>query len=166
MQFKEFFEERPYFLNEREYWGSIGAGVIPFAHDTQKFLLSLRSKEVNEPGTWGVIGGKLDEGETNPKVAALREFREEIGLPLDENNLELIYVYNSKEKTENGKSAFTYYTFIANMDNELPELETKQYGWETDTCKWFSLEELELAQNLHYGVKELLKRKALHKVIT
>ena len=165
MEFKEFYQERTYFLNEREYWGSMGAGVIPFARDTRKFLLSLRSKEVNEPGTWGIIGGKLDEGETNPKIAALREFTEEIVLPIDESSLELVYVYNSKEKDENNKSRFTYYTFIANLDREIPELETKEYGWETDTCKWFSLKELELSKNLHFGVKELLKRKILHKII-
>ena len=163
MKFREFYEDYQYYLNEKEYWGSVGAGIIPFAQDTQRFLLSLRSADVNEPNTWGVIGGKLDEHENNPMQAAVREFKEEIGLQIDENNLELIYVYNSPEK-ENGESVFKYYTFVGYISKEIPELETKQYGWETERCKWFSLEEIYKIKNLHFGVKELLKHNALEKI--
>jgi 8-oxo-dGTP pyrophosphatase MutT (NUDIX family) len=162
MKFTTFLEKYK-FINEREYYGNLGAGVIPYALDTNKFLLSLRSKEVNEPGTWGIIGGKVEDDEANPKLAALREAHEEIGLEIPESALNLIYVYNSAEKDENGDSIFSYYTFLANLDNEVPELETKEYGWETDTCKWFSLDEIKKLKNVHFGVKALLKNKALEK---
>jgi 8-oxo-dGTP pyrophosphatase MutT (NUDIX family) len=164
MNFNDYIIESLY-LSEREYWGNMGAGIVPYAMDTKKFLLALRSEEVDQPGTWGVIGGKVDEGETNPKEAAMREFEEEMGFSLDGASLELINVFNSREKDEKGRNLFNYYTFVAYLQHELPELETREYGWETDTCKWFSIEELELARNLHFGVKDLLKRKKLQKVV-
>lgn len=40
-----------------KFWGNAGAGVILFAKDTGRVLLALRSPYVNEPNTWGTIGG-------------------------------------------------------------------------------------------------------------
>jgi ADP-ribose pyrophosphatase YjhB (NUDIX family) len=61
----------------KEFWGDVGAGVLPYCPLTKRFLINLRSQEVNEPGTWGVWGGKMDWGETEPVETAERELREE-----------------------------------------------------------------------------------------
>jgi hypothetical protein len=66
---------------------------------------------------------------------------------------------------ENGESQFKYYTFVAKIDREIPELETKQYNWETERCKWFSLDEIKRIKKLHFGVKELIRHKALQDVV-
>ena len=51
------------------------------------------------------------------------------------------------------------------IDREIPELETKEYNWETEKCKWFSLEEIKRIKRLHFGVKELVKHNALEEVV-
>jgi 8-oxo-dGTP pyrophosphatase MutT (NUDIX family) len=63
--------------NTKVFWGKKAAGILAYAMDTKKFLVPLRSEHVYQPLTYGVIGGKLDEGENNIKQAAIREFEEE-----------------------------------------------------------------------------------------
>ena len=57
--------------------GKSRSGIIPYCPTTKRFLLALRSQYVNEPNTWGLLGGKIDDGE-NPEEAAKRELTEEI----------------------------------------------------------------------------------------
>jgi 8-oxo-dGTP pyrophosphatase MutT (NUDIX family) len=58
------------------FFGNRGAGVLVYCQNTNRFLLGLRSKFINEPGTWGTFGGKIED-DANPKEAALRELKEE-----------------------------------------------------------------------------------------
>ena len=64
--------------NPSEYWGLSGAGCIVISKSTHKFLFGCRSDEVQEPGTWGGFGGKVD-GDDSPLETAKREFEEETG---------------------------------------------------------------------------------------
>jgi 8-oxo-dGTP pyrophosphatase MutT (NUDIX family) len=64
------------------YWGTIGAGIVPFCVNTKRFLIGLRSGYVMEPHTYGGFGGKLDidEGvDETIEIAAKRELSEETG---------------------------------------------------------------------------------------
>jgi 8-oxo-dGTP pyrophosphatase MutT (NUDIX family) len=58
------------------YWGSKAAGI--FFTDGVKVLLLKRSKKGDNEGTWGLPGGKVEEGETLID-AARREAKEECG---------------------------------------------------------------------------------------
>lgn len=137
------------FLCEREYWGSIGAGILPFAKNTTRFLVALRSQDVMEGGTWGIWGGKMDleNGEILPKDAALREFKEETDF---NGHIKTIaaYIYNTPD------GDFKYYNFIGVLDHEFkPRL-----NWESDDYKWLTYEELEKLPNKHFGLLALLKK--------
>lgn len=54
-----------------------------------KILLLKRTPHKHQGDTWGVPGGKLDEGEM-PRAAAVREVFEEVGISLKEDDLEEI----------------------------------------------------------------------------
>lgn len=54
-----------------------------------KILLLKRTPHKHQGDTWGIPGGKLDEGET-PRSAAIREVFEEVGISLKEDDLKEI----------------------------------------------------------------------------
>ncbi len=54
-----------------------------------KILILKRSPHKLQGDTWGIPGGKLDEGET-PRTAVIREVFEEVGIRINEDKLEEI----------------------------------------------------------------------------
>ncbi len=60
-----------------KYWGTSAAGII--FTDGKQMLLLKRSEKGDNPGTWGIPGGKHRDGET-PIATAIRETKEETGL--------------------------------------------------------------------------------------
>jgi 8-oxo-dGTP pyrophosphatase MutT (NUDIX family) len=140
-----------------EYWGTAGAGVIPLAEDTGRFLVALRSAYVMEPHTWGTIGGKLDAvggGYSDdddavledPEDAALREFEEETGSELP---VELIALYMFRDPAV----GFTYHNFLG----IVPEEFEPEANWETDEWAWVTLPELLALEPKHFGLHALLQ---------
>jgi 8-oxo-dGTP pyrophosphatase MutT (NUDIX family) len=128
----------------KPFWGDIGAGILPFCSTTKRFLMQLRSRAVNEPGTYGIWGGKLDRGETDPKQAAIREFEEESKFN-GNIKIEPLCVY----KTE----GFEYHNFLGTVSREFtPDISD---CWESDGWKWVTLEEMEKL-DLHFGVEYIL----------
>jgi len=122
-------------------WGQSAAGVLFVCKKTKRILLLLRSEYVLEPDTWGIVSGKIDEGE-NPKDAATREAKEEIGY--EAQNLIQVYVY------EHGD--FRFYNFVCYVEDEFqPEL-----NWENEKYEWFSINDI--PNDLHYGVKDLFSK--------
>lgn len=125
---------------DERFWGNQGAGVLLIARDTGRILLVLRSPDVNEPNTWGVLGGAIDNDE-NPMQAVYREVSEEAGYT-GNLNLQPSFVFRSK--------SFKYHNFIGVVDSEFePTLD-----WESSDAGWFSLERL--PSPLHFGVKALM----------
>lgn len=126
---------------DERFWGNQGAGILLIAKDTGRLLLVLRSPEVNEPNTWGLPGGAIEDSE-NPSSAARREAREEVGFS---GNLQLYpaYVFASK--------AFRYHNFVGVIDREFePSLD-----WENSDAGWFDLKDL--PSPLHFGVQALFQ---------
>jgi 8-oxo-dGTP pyrophosphatase MutT (NUDIX family) len=123
-----------------KFWGSQGAGAVFFAEDTGRFLLQHRSPYVNEPNTWGVIGGAIDAGE-DPKEAMIREVKEETGYsgPME---AELLYTFQS------GK--FRYHNFLVTVPHEFEP----KHGWESQGHVWATLNDL--PSPLHFGFEALL----------
>ena len=133
-----------------QFWGTEASGLLPICKTTGRILLGKRSKDVNEPGTWGNFGGAIglndwgeDEENLPPKDNALKEFEEETRY---NGEIEIIdsFIYENNN--------FKYYNFIGLVDHEFEAI----VDWETEICQWFSLEEVLKHNNLHFGIQALL----------
>jgi len=125
-----------------------GAGVLPYCSNTDRYLLNLRSKNVNEPFTWSTWGGGKDYNETFLECAK-REFKEESGYTADPI-LTNMYVFKNKN--------ILFYNYIYVMDEEFsPNLSP-----ESKDGQWFDLTEILKLNNLHFGLKALLNSKEFY----
>lgn len=129
-----------------KFWGDTGAGILPICRSSGKILIPMRSKEVNEPHTWGVFGGKVDGNET-PLQAAERELVEETEY---KGKYEIIPAYVFEAPTGD----FEYHNFIGIVEEEF----VPEFNWETDFAKWMTLGELMAAKPKHFGLKKLLEK--------
>lgn len=136
-------------LTTNRRWGKVGAGILPYCKKTKRFLISLRSPYVLEPGTWGLWGGKLDDVDTNNIIfTAKREFKEETGY---NGKIDVIPSYIYKE------TDFIYYNFIGIVKNEFkPHL-----NWESQNYKWVTLEELLEIEPKHFGLEKLINNEKI-----
>lgn len=129
----------------KPFWGNIGAGVLVYCSSTGRFLVDHRSEFVNEPDTYNVFGGKLDEYENESIVDAVhREFDEETQYSGD---IKLIPAYVFKTK------GFEYHNFIGVINEEFEPIAS----WESQGHLWLTWEELQELQPKHFGLKGLLK---------
>lgn len=127
---------------DSNYFGKKAAGCLIYCYKTKRFLLLKRSEFVNEPRTWNIISGALEENES-PLQGLEREIKEET------NKKVVIYpqpYYIFKDKN------FQFYNFFAIVDNEF----TPKLDWENSSYMWLKLEDF-TKMNLHFGVKEILK---------
>lgn len=118
----------------------VGAGILFVADTTGRVLLALRSRNTTFPGTWCVVGGHVEKGET-PSEAAVREAEEEVGYsgPID---LYRGFVYTSP--------TFTYHNFIGFVPTQFRPI----LNDESLEASWFDPERL--PEPLHPGTEELL----------
>lgn len=133
-----------------DFWGDVGAGTFVVCTSTKRCLLGLRSNMVNEPNTWGIIGGALDvEVKSMPDIldAAKRELTEESGY---DGEVEMLpsYVF----KAPNG--GFQYHNFIGVVKEEFKPIT----DWETARTAWLSATELDALQPKHFGLITLLQK--------
>ncbi len=127
--------------DDSRFWGNRGAGILLIARDTGNLLLVLRSRYVNEPGTWGIPGGKIDDDDESPNHAAKREAREELGYS---GRIKLMPAHVFKA------GQFRFHNFIGVVPKEFePSLD-----WENDDAGWFSIDDL--PSPLHFGIQSLL----------
>jgi ADP-ribose pyrophosphatase YjhB (NUDIX family) len=129
------------------WWGNLAGGVLPICTKTKRILMNYRSKYVNEPHTWGIWGGKLDEhkGESI-EDAVRREFEEESGHAVE---TELIPAYVFKAPSGN----FQYHNFIGLVNEEFEPV----MDWETENWKWITFDELMELEPKHFGLVGLLE---------
>lgn len=128
-----------------KFWGNVAGGCLPICSSTKRILLNYRSKYVNEPHTYNLFGGKLDDNE-DIEYAVKRELYEETGY---RGILELIpvFVFRNENKT------FEYHNFIAKIDTEFkPKL-----NWESEGFKWVTFDELMTIEHKHPGLELLLE---------
>jgi 8-oxo-dGTP pyrophosphatase MutT (NUDIX family) len=128
--------------SDEGFWGKRGAGVLMIARGTGRVLLTLRSSGVRNPGTWGLPGGALEEGES-PESGARREAAEELGFsgPIE---LYPAHVFRAE--------GFIYYNFVGIVGSEFEPV----LDWENDAAEWFERDDL--PSPLHFGVQELFQR--------
>lgn len=144
----DYFKKRnkPFIEVSNIYFGTIGAGIVPFCKKTKKFLVGLRSNRVLEPNTWGGFGGKLDvnnEVQEEIEKAAIRELEEETGYS-GEIKLQKGFVF----KDDN----FEYHNFIGIVEEEFDV----KLNWENTSYKWLTYNELKTLQRKHFGLARFL----------
>jgi len=113
-------------------WGRFGAAGVLVRCDGHVFVAQ-RSLHCHNGGTWAIPGGALDLDET-PLEGALREFAEEIGVPLHELEFEVAEVF------EDDHGGWSYWTVIVDVAEPF-ELPTELH-WETAAVAWVPLAEL------------------------
>ena len=99
-------------------------GALIYCTTTHRYLFLLRNGS-KHPSSWGLVGGKLEPGETVSQ-ALLREISEEIGDCIQDPKLIPIEKFTSENR------AFVYHTFLITVDAEfIPTLndEHKGYCW-------------------------------------
>jgi mutator protein MutT len=127
---------------------AIPAVYILLEKDGQ-ILLGRRCNTGYEDGNYQVPAGHVDEGEL-PTEAMIREVKEEIGISVSVDNLELVHLsYRPKhDNTDNRIDLF----FRANKWNgEIKNMEPHK----CDDLRWFSLDNL--PENMTFHVKKALK---------
>lgn len=122
------------------FWGNQGAGGLFYAEDTGRVLVQHRSAAVNEPNTWGVWGGKIDDDE-KPEEALKREIEEEAEY---RGHFKLIPVHTFK------KGSFQFHNFLIVVPHEFDP----KHSWESQGHVWTSLDEMPTP--LHFGLKQAL----------
>jgi 8-oxo-dGTP pyrophosphatase MutT (NUDIX family) len=112
---------------------SLHAAVYLLLEKDNKVLMLRRFNTGWEDGKYTLPAGHLDGGET-VKTAAIREAREEIGVDISVDDLELVHVLHALTN-------FEYVTFFlkANKWNGTPtNIETEK----SDDLQWSSLDDL------------------------
>lgn len=119
----------------------VGAGILFVAESTGRVLLALRSRDVTFPGTWCVVGGHVEKGET-PVEAALREAEEEIGF---DGDVDLYRGYLFKSPT------FTYHNFVGFVPTQFKPV----LNDESLEATWFDPDRL--PEPMHPGTEKFLE---------
>ena len=149
------------------YWGRAAAGILPLCTKTGRLLLTLRSQEVMEPGTWGIPGGRIMDGSwkrdrdtgvvfqepvESPEDGAIREFREETFYT---GRVQLVPLYIFRDRL----SGFAFHNFLGLVSKEFPERQVEE-SWECDEARWVTLDEALAIEPKHFGLRALLADKA------
>jgi 8-oxo-dGTP diphosphatase len=117
-------------------WGLYGAAGLLVRHvddatDSISYFVALRSQHTHMGGTWAIPGGALTHSE-GPIEAALREFREEVGLVLSPERIVQIH--------EDDHGGWSYWTVVMDVDEQF-SLPTNT-NWETADVRWVGQDEL------------------------
>lgn len=132
----------------------IGVGALFYSTNTKRFLLLKRASFCDEPYTWGIVSGSVENNENNVQ-ALQREIFEETGLSEKFKIIQPSFLIFRK-------SNFTFYNYLVLTNNEfipsMTDFENTQFVW-TD--------KIENINNLHFGVKYILKNyKKLNNILS
>ena len=99
-----------------------GCGALVYARSTNRYLFLLRNKSKHS-GSWGIVGGKIDAGETVMQ-GLVREIREEIGQDFADHKFIPLETFTADNQQ------FVYYTFLVSITDEfIPVLNDEHRGY-------------------------------------
>jgi 8-oxo-dGTP pyrophosphatase MutT (NUDIX family) len=126
------------------FWGAQGAGCIFLAMDTGRIGIVHRGPSVEQPNTWGTVGGAIDPGE-DPQRAVIREGEEECGYRMQSGDyLVPLDLFES--------GSFRYTTFIYVVKTAFQA----RLNWEAQGFDWFQFGQWPTP--LHFGIANTLKK--------
>lgn len=131
-------------------WGNIATGILPISKKTCRVMLQKRSPNVDEGGTWGLVGGAIGESGNFMRISQFdrlskqeqldllvknnqQEMEEEIGVKPDFESPQIFYPFESQDKK------FRYYNMIGTVNDEF---EPQNKSWESEGVKWIHIDEL------------------------
>ncbi|OLT27035.1 hypothetical protein BJF83_19460 [Nocardiopsis sp. CNR-923] len=127
------------------HWGRFGAaGLLPVhraANGETFVLMHHRGTDTDQGGTWALLGGARDHGES-PAEAAIREAAEESTLGRADVHVERV--------VRNDHGGWSYDTVIASVDRRVP---VEPVDGETMALAWVPVSEVQNL-NLHPGFAE------------
>lgn len=105
--------------------------VIPtsFHSDGLSLFIQLRRESGPLDGMWEFPGGKIDQGEA-PIDAAAREFEEEVGVSVDQQDLKAFSIYPF-EYDDRSLLFYIYYIDASLLSGKKHELTEQKISWET-----------------------------------
>lgn len=147
-------------MGNNKYWGNVGVGIFLISTSTKRCLLQLRSEKVDNPYTYGIIGGALGNKvpgkqqmflskeeitEKTLKEHLRREFIEEAGNTNQQIKLIKSYIYSDND--------FQFHNYIGLIENEFIPIDSTN-----ESCGfiWVDIDGLIMLQNKHFGVEALL----------
>jgi len=99
-----------------------GCGALVYAKSTNRYLFLLRNK-TKHAGSWGIVGGKIEDGETVIH-GLVREIKEEIGVDFTNRKFIPLETFTADNRK------FVYYTFLVSVDEEfVPTLNIEHRGY-------------------------------------
>jgi len=120
-----------------------------------KLLIAKRSdiKKI-APNKWNIIGGKIEDNETNT-AGAVREVEEEVSLQFSENSLHFIYHKVGSWEDNHEFMSFNFIAFISNTENSEIKLNIEHSEFKFVTLKeslkmnivGYTIEEINLVFN-------------------
>ena len=103
-------------------------GVI-FENEHGQILVLKRHPQDPEGTTWGLVGGKVEEGE-DEATAAKREVQEEIGHTLDLSELQFMKTYHwEREDLDITFTVFSLPTQTDKVTLEIDQIEHTEHLW-------------------------------------
>lgn len=122
----------------------VASGALFCSVNTKRFLFLHRSK--SKSGTWGIVGGKSEQGES-PWEALKREINEEIGTTPEIIKTMPLGSYASKD------GEFEFHTYVCLVRDEfIPTLNCEHSGY-----AWTSIDDI--PNPIHPGVRNGLRNK-------
>jgi len=119
---------------------ALAAGAAIVASSTGRILLQLRAPHLSAGGTWSLVGGGIEPGES-PEQALFREITEETGAVLAGNPQHL---YTNKKKH------LHYLSYLLRIPEEFEPVNSE----ESAEHRW--VDATDLPQPLHPGMKPLV----------
>ena len=120
----------------------VGCGALIFCTKTKRYLFLLRNKGKFD-NTWGLVGGKIEQGES-VLIGLQREIQEELGGQII--GAKTIPI----EKFTSSNEKFVYHTFLITVEDEfVPELNIEHKGF----C-WVNIDNL--PKPWHPGLNRLI----------
>ena len=109
-------------------------------NDKGEVLMQKRADNKNRhPGEWAKTGGHVEAGET-VEDALQREVKEEVGMFVPKESMQLISIFRSHNPDNN----FFVYSFISYVNYKIEECELQKE--EVAEIRYFTIEELEQAK--------------------